>query len=81
MNEHEKKYWVGFNRIRGIGSVRTKTLLDYFGNLGEAWAAPRSSLEQSGLGKKITANFLKERQVGGKSRKGLLVAIDLEQYL
>jgi len=62
MLEQEKKYWVGFNRIRGIGAVRTKKLLDSFGSLSSAWNAPRSALEQAGLGKKITSSFLKERE-------------------
>ena len=32
-------YWVGLNKIRGIGSVKTKKLLDYFGDLSLAWTA------------------------------------------
>jgi DNA processing protein len=54
-------YWVGFDKVRGIGSVRTKLLLDYFGDLSEAWKANSSMLIEAGLPKKVVAAFLKIR--------------------
>ena len=57
----QKAYWVGFNKVRGIGAVRTAKLLAYFGSLSEAWRAPAAELRQAGLGKKTVSDFLKIR--------------------
>lgn len=54
-------YWIGFDQIRGIGSVRTKKLLDFFGDLSEAWKASSSSLQEAGLPEKIVNSFVKMR--------------------
>jgi DNA processing protein len=35
-----KVYWVAFNLVKGIGAVRLRALLDYFGSLEVAWQAP-----------------------------------------
>ena len=43
------KYWVGFNLISGIGRVRLSRLLEYFGDLENAWRAPSAELRRSGL--------------------------------
>ncbi|MDD5094539.1 MAG: DNA-processing protein DprA [Dehalococcoidia bacterium] len=43
------KYWVGFNRIPGIGRARFGRLIDYFGNLETAWHATPSELAAAGL--------------------------------
>ena len=47
--EHDVKYWVGFNKIPGIGRVRLAQLESYFGNLGNAWDAPIGELKRAGL--------------------------------
>jgi len=60
MDDH-KAYWVGFNKIRGIGSVRIRKLLDYFGDLHSAWCASESELLQGGLGRKTAAEFISIR--------------------
>jgi DNA processing protein len=57
-----KKFWVGFSRIKGIGAVRTKHLLEYFGDLSVAWNASEQQLRQAGLGAKITQNLLEIRK-------------------
>jgi len=54
----DKKYWVGFNHVKGIGAVRIKGLLDYFGDLSIAWEAPPSALMSAGLNNKTVENFL-----------------------
>jgi DNA processing protein len=56
-----KAYWIGFNKIRGIGSVRFQQLLDYFGSLEVAWNAPYAALRQAGLGEKVTNSFIQTR--------------------
>jgi len=53
----KKVYWIGFDRIRGIGSVRTNKLLDFFGDLETAWGASSADLLQAGLPKKVVQDF------------------------
>ncbi len=43
------KYWVGFNRIPGIGRVKFSQLERYFGNLEKAWHATPADLKAAGL--------------------------------
>ena len=47
-----KRYWVGFNLVKGIGAVRLKSVLDYFGSLEIAWNAPPGALLLAGLPQK-----------------------------
>jgi DNA processing protein len=49
IDEHERACWVAFNRVPGIGVVRFRQLLDRFGSLAAAWAAPRHELALAGL--------------------------------
>jgi DNA processing protein len=45
----EKKFWVGFNLVKGIGAARMRMLLDYFGNAQLAWQANDADLQAAGL--------------------------------
>jgi DNA processing protein len=56
-----KAYWVGFNLVRGIGAVRLRGVLDYFGSLEIAWQAPADALIAAGLSPKIVESLLKVR--------------------
>jgi len=58
----EKKYWIGFNLVRGIGSVRFQQIKNYFGDLSVAWNAPGESFKQAGLPGRAVTNFLKLRK-------------------
>jgi len=49
----EKAYWVGWNLVKGIGSVRFKQLLDFFGSAELAWNAPGSALLSAGIPPKV----------------------------
>ncbi len=68
----DKKYWVGFNLIKGIGAVRMQGLIAYFGDLESAWKANPADLAQAGLGSKVIERVLQARanvdldQVWGK---------------
>ena len=62
MDLEEKKYWVGFNVFEGIGPVRFKLLLDYFGSAKKAFNAPEKDWREIGLGKKLVENFLSFRK-------------------
>jgi DNA processing protein len=52
-----KAYWVGFNLVRGIGSVRLKGLLDFYGSLEIAWQSPVEGLRAAGLSPKLIENL------------------------
>lgn len=45
----QQPYWLGFSLIPGIGPIRVRRLLDYFGDLGSAWSAPSAELTRAGL--------------------------------
>jgi DNA processing protein len=58
----DKRYWIGFNLIKGIGAVRMQSLIHYFENLETAWKAEPTELSQAGLGPKIIERVLEARQ-------------------
>jgi DNA processing protein len=57
----EKRYWVGFNLVKGVGAARMRLLLDAFGDAQNAWQAPAEALRAAGLGQKTLETFLKIR--------------------
>ncbi len=57
----QKAYWVGFNHIKGIGSVRLRRLLDFFCDLSVAWNAPLDGLLAAGLPEKIAQQVIQNR--------------------
>ncbi len=58
----DKKYWIGFNLIKGIGAVRMQALIQYFGDLEVAWKAPPIELAQARLGKKLIERVIQARE-------------------
>lgn len=58
----DKKYWIGFNLIKGIGAVRMQGLVAYFGDLESAWDADSDSLAEAGLGAKVIERVLTARE-------------------
>ena len=56
-----RQYWVGFNFVKGIGAVRFRALLDFFGNPAVAWQAPKEALLRAGLSPKIAENLQQVR--------------------
>ncbi len=63
-----RRFWVGFNLVKGIGAVRFRMLLETFGDAASAWQSPPEALIAAGISQKITANLVKMRS-----------QIDLEQ--
>ncbi len=57
----ERNYWLAFSYVKGIGSVRYKKLLAYFGSLSTAWQANRNQLLLSGLTPKVVDSILSTR--------------------
>jgi DNA processing protein len=62
VSERDIRYWVGFNKVSGIGAARLRALLDYFGDLEIAWHASSHDLQQAGLDRRSLANLLKTRE-------------------
>jgi len=58
----DKKYWIGFNLIKGIGAVRMQGLVAYFGDLESAWNADPASLSEAGLGAKLIERVITARE-------------------
>ena len=58
----EKKYWIGFNLVRGIGAVRFQQILSFFGDLSLAWNAPAEAFREAGLPERALTNFLRLRE-------------------
>jgi DNA processing protein len=52
-------YWIGFNFFEGIGPLRFKLLLDYFGSAKKAWLASINQWRALGLGEKTTEKFFR----------------------
>ncbi len=57
----DKRYWVGFNLIKGIGAVRLQALREHFGDLSIAWQAPADALQAAGLGQKLAERVVQAR--------------------
>jgi DNA processing protein len=57
----ERKYWIGFNIVKGIGPARVRALLDAFGDLGAAWHASAEALRGAGLDRRSIEGLLATR--------------------
>lgn len=66
----DEKYWLGFNRVKGVGPAKIQALLNYFNDLRTAWDARKEQLERIGFDQRSIANFLALRE-----------KIDLDQSL
>ncbi len=60
--QENRQYWVGFNLVKGIGAVRLRTLLDYFGDVKTAWFADPVDLQAAGLSPKLITNLVQARE-------------------
>lgn len=60
MNDY-RKYWVGFNLVKGIGAVRLKSLLDVFGDAQTAWEASPDELRTAGIHTNLVAGLVQAR--------------------
>ncbi len=57
----DKRYWVGFNLVKGIGAVRLGALLAHFSDLAVAWQAPQDALQAAGLSQKLAERVVQVR--------------------
>jgi DNA processing protein len=58
---NDRKYWVGFSLIPGIGQVKFSLLEKHFGSLENAWRAPASELRAAGLDSKSVSTIVARR--------------------
>lgn len=58
----DRRYWIAFNLIKGIGAVRMQALIRNFGDLESAWKAAPIELARAGLGLKVIERILQARQ-------------------
>lgn len=56
------RYWLGFNRVSGIGPVRLRALQDYFGGIDRAWHATSEELRYAGLDARAIEGLVQVRQ-------------------
>jgi len=53
----DRRYWIGFNLVKGIGPVKFRRLLDHFGDLESAWKASLPALAEAGLDRRSIENL------------------------
>ncbi len=58
----ERAYWIGFSKVSGIGPMKVRALLNYFGSLESAWSASAGQLRIAGLDHRSLANLLEARK-------------------
>ena len=58
----ERAAWVAFSRVSGIGAQRTRRLLERFGSLSAAWAAPVSAFTGLGLDRRAVEALAEARR-------------------
>ena len=56
-----KRYYIGFNLVRGIGPIRLRALINAFGDVERAWHAPADALRHVGLDSRSRNNLLRVR--------------------
>lgn len=64
----DKRYWIGFTLVKGIGAVRFQRLLDRFGDAESAWRAAPSELAEAGLSLKLIERLVALREKVDLSR-------------
>jgi DNA processing protein len=58
----EQDFLVAFSTIPGIGSLRLRLLLEYFGSAEIAWKASEIDLGRTGLPKRILDELISQRK-------------------
>lgn len=61
MKGSDRKYWLAFSQVKGIGSVRFRKLLNFFGDLQVAWEAPLERFVAAGIPVKIVEEIQNRR--------------------
>jgi DNA processing protein len=56
-----RRYWIGFNLVKGIGAVRLRELINYFGDVEKAWKGTPTAMQDAGLSPKMVERFVQLR--------------------
>ena len=64
----DKRFWIGFTLVKGIGAVRFQRLLDRFGSAEAAWGANPVELAEAGLSLKLIERLIAIREKVDLSR-------------
>jgi DNA processing protein len=82
----DKRYWIGFTLVKGIGAVRFQRLLERFGDAESAWRAAPADLAGAGLSLKLIERLIAVREKADLTRiwdqiqkKGIQVLTWLEE--
>jgi DNA processing protein len=62
-------YWIALSRVPGIGPVRMRRLLDYFGDPSTAWDAMLGDLMSAGLEPKVAEALVSTRRTTDPDRE------------
>ena len=62
MELEQLKYWLAFNKVRGIGRVRFKLLENHFDSMEAAWSASEAELRAAGLDRRTIRSVADGRQ-------------------
>ncbi|MGD8404759.1 MAG: DNA-processing protein DprA [Anaerolineales bacterium] len=65
---NDRRYWIGFTLVKGIGAVRFQRLLDRFGDAESAWNAAPAELAETGLSRKLIERLVALRDKVDLSR-------------
>jgi DNA processing protein len=65
---NDKRYWIGFTLVKGIGAVRFQRLLERFGDAETAWKAAPAELAGAGLSLKMIERLVALREKADLSR-------------
>ncbi|MCX6065495.1 MAG: DNA-processing protein DprA [Chloroflexi bacterium] len=57
----DKRFWVGFTLVKGIGAVRLQALLSYFGDVESAWKSSPFDLVAAGISPKLAERVVQVR--------------------
>jgi DNA processing protein len=61
VDERTLRYWIGFNRAKGIGPTRLRALMQHFGDIETAWKASARALQAAGLDQRSLHSLLAVR--------------------
>lgn len=58
----QQRYWFALNKVKGIGPVRFKALIETFGDPKTVWNAGESQLRAASLGAPVVESLLEVRK-------------------
>jgi DNA processing protein len=62
LDEHTLRYWIGFNRAKGIGPARLNALIQHCGGIEAAWNASPKEWQAAGLDQRTVGSLKRTRE-------------------